>query len=108
MHMVRVLVFGFCFEIYISKCSMFARLILVPINRFCSRSRFGGLLDFPMLQPNRQHWAAVSGQVSSRMQLSVLGNGANANPISITISTDKSTHLFNCGEGVQRLLFEHK
>ncbi|KAI2811521.1 Zinc phosphodiesterase ELAC protein 2 [Blomia tropicalis] len=46
--------------------------------------------------------------VSSQVRLSILGNGANANPVAIAVSNDRETFLINCGEGVQRLLFEHK
>ncbi|KAH9393423.1 Zinc phosphodiesterase ELAC protein 2 [Tyrophagus putrescentiae] len=47
-------------------------------------------------------------QLSARVQLCIVGNGANANPAAVAVITDRETLLFNCGEGVQRLLTEHK
>lgn len=48
----------------------------------------------------------LSCNVSSRVQVSVLGNGGVLSP-SIVLNTDKSSYVFNCGEGTQRMIFEH-
>lgn len=46
--------------------------------------------------------------MSSNISLVVVGNGANENAISLCLITDRANHLFNCGEGTQRLIHEHK
>ena len=57
---------------------------------------------------NTKKVSSALSQISSRIQVSIVGNGANANPVAIVVTNDRETLLFNCGEGVQRLVFEHK
>ena len=45
---------------------------------------------------------------SNLFQLTVLGNGSKGNPKALYVNTDRSSYLFNCGEGTQRLANEHK
>lgn len=42
------------------------------------------------------------------VQLQVLGNGALGEPRSLYVSCEHTKYLFNCGEGTQRLAFEHR
>ncbi|KPM06758.1 ribonuclease Z, mitochondrial-like protein [Sarcoptes scabiei] len=48
----------------------------------------------------------ISTNVSSRIQLTILGNGALFQP-SVIVTTEKINYLFNCGEGTQRMIIEH-
>uniref|UniRef100_A0A182NBR0 Zinc phosphodiesterase ELAC protein 2 n=1 Tax=Anopheles dirus TaxID=7168 RepID=A0A182NBR0_9DIPT len=42
------------------------------------------------------------------VNLQVLGCGAPGTPASVYLFTDQTRYLFNCGEGTQRLAYEHK
>ncbi|XP_035910676.1 ribonuclease Z, mitochondrial [Anopheles stephensi] len=42
------------------------------------------------------------------VNLQVLGCGAPGAPASVYLFTDQTRYLFNCGEGTQRLAYEHK
>ena len=46
--------------------------------------------------------------LSASVSVSILGNGALGNPCSVVVNTDSDTFLINCGEGVQRLFYQHK
>ncbi|XP_042230611.1 ribonuclease Z, mitochondrial-like [Homarus americanus] len=44
----------------------------------------------------------------STVYLQVLGSGAPGSPRSLYVFTEQARYLFNCGEGSQRLAYEHK
>ncbi|XP_078044137.1 ribonuclease Z isoform X2 [Augochlora pura] len=44
---------------------------------------------------------------NSTTSVQVIGSGANGAPSSIFISSDHNNYIFNCGEGLQRLIQEH-
>ncbi|XP_060656136.1 ribonuclease Z, mitochondrial [Drosophila nasuta] len=50
----------------------------------------------------------LSNVVPGSVNLQVLGAGANGSPSAVYLFTDQSRYLFNCGEGTQRLAYEHK
>lgn len=50
--------------------------------------------------------AMLSNNVSSNIKLSVLGNGALLQP-SLYLTSDKYSYMFNCGEGIQRMILSH-
>ncbi|ALC40593.1 JhI-1 [Drosophila busckii] len=58
-------------------------------------------------QPNVLRKKFTSG-VPGTVNLQVLGAGANGSPSSVYLFTDQARYLFNCGEGTQRLAYEHK
>ena len=57
---------------------------------------------------NNAKKSADNKMASNDFQISVLGNGSRGNPKAIYVTTDRSSYLFNCGEGTQRLATEHK
>ncbi|OTF74446.1 hypothetical protein BLA29_007409, partial [Euroglyphus maynei] len=48
----------------------------------------------------------LSNNVSARINMIVMGNGAMMQP-SVIVTSDKTNYLFNCGEGTQRMIIEH-
>ncbi len=44
----------------------------------------------------------------SKVSLEVIGNCSEGNPSSLLVKSDQKLYLFNCGEGLQRLLPEYK
>lgn len=48
----------------------------------------------------------LSNNVSARINMIVMGNGAMMQP-SLIVTSDKINYLFNCGEGTQRMIIEH-
>ncbi|EDS28618.1 ribonuclease Z, mitochondrial [Culex quinquefasciatus] len=42
------------------------------------------------------------------VNLQVVGSGAAGSPASVYLFSDQTRYLFNCGEGTQRLAYEHK
>ncbi|KAH7639554.1 ribonuclease z [Dermatophagoides farinae] len=48
----------------------------------------------------------LSNNISARINMIVMGNGAMMQP-SVIVTTDKINYLFNCGEGTQRMIIEH-
>lgn len=42
------------------------------------------------------------------VNLQIVGSGAPGTPASVYLFTDQARYLFNCGEGTQRLAYEHK
>jgi hypothetical protein len=47
-------------------------------------------------------------KLPSKISLEVIGNCSEANPSSLLLKSDEKLYLFNCGEGLQRLLPEYK
>lgn len=69
-------------------------------------SLFSRINSFEKLSILRVAKMMISTNVSSRIQLTILGNGALFQP-SVIVTTEKINYLFNCGEGTQRMIIEH-
>jgi ribonuclease Z len=55
----------------------------------------------------RPNYAAVQGAPSEAF-LQVIGDGSAGSPSAVMLVTSSSRYLFNCGEGTQRFIHEHK
>lgn len=53
---------------------------------------------------NRGTLSSISKNNSDFISLHVLGNGAGGNPRSVILDYNDRLFMFNCGEGLQRLL----
>ena len=84
------------------------RVPLIVNNSLCF-ARFEGLKIAPIvMMSKRKIKNKTISNLSAKVQVSVLGNGALGNPVSVIVNTDTDTYLINCGEGVQRLFYQHR